>query len=86
MSGFNAGDTVKHIPTGETWVLAVNQFGDEVSPCGWPESIAKAVDCELLESATDEKRMEQLRQSAAIKDDHDIRCRYAKHQLSSATE
>ena len=30
---FRAGDTVRHKPTGEEWILAVDQHGDHVSWC-----------------------------------------------------
>ena len=32
----DTGDTVKHGPTGETWVVAYVQ-GDRLAWCGWPE-------------------------------------------------
>lgn len=43
------GDTVEHIPTGETWtVCGVNNSRDELVPCGYPfPSIAKISDCVL---------------------------------------
>ena len=48
---FHAGDIVKHIPTGETWVLCgVNNERGEVIPCGWPfPTLGKAEDCVLIE-------------------------------------
>jgi DNA polymerase-3 subunit epsilon len=58
-----AGDTVKHLPSGETWVLAYAD-GPHVSACGWPESIAQASDCELVEAATDEQHVTMLRKWA----------------------
>lgn len=47
---FQAGDTVKHIPSGETWILCgANNERGEVIPCGWPfPTLAKAEDCILL--------------------------------------
>lgn len=60
-----AGDVVKHRPSGETWVLA---WGDkernEVSACGWPESIAKMSDCDLIEAASDEEHLKMLKEWA----------------------
>lgn len=79
---FRAGDTVHHFPTGENWILAVDQFGDEVSPCGWPETIAKASDCTILERASDKQRHEQLLKSSKIRDNLDIRWREARGQLN----
>lgn len=79
---FRAGDTVKHGPTGETWILAVDQFGNDVSPCGWPETIAKAADCEIVKRASDSERHSQLLRSSKLREPHDIRRREARHQLS----
>lgn len=78
---FRAGDTVHHFPTGENWILAVDQFGDEVSPCGWPETIAKATDCTILERSSDKQRHDQLLKSSKIREPADIRRREARHQL-----
>ena len=74
---FRAGDIVKHGPTGEEWVLAVDQFGNEVSPCGWPETIAKAADCEIVTRASDKERHEQLLRSSKINQRDDVRRRQA---------
>jgi hypothetical protein len=79
---FRAGDTVHHFPTGENWILAVDQFGDEVSPCGWPETIAKASDCTILERASDTQRHDQLLKSSEIRESADIRRREARHQMN----
>ncbi|MCM0759588.1 hypothetical protein M7775_13600 [Sporomusa sphaeroides DSM 2875] len=44
-------DIVKHVPTGETWVVCgVCHDTDELVPCGYPPVIAKISDCELIES------------------------------------
>lgn len=61
---FRAGDTVRHRPTGETWVLACDQRGADVLPAGWPETLARADDCELLEAANDDERIAMLREAA----------------------
>lgn len=48
-----AGDTVKHGPTGETWVVKrVN--GDYLEWCGWPPGQARVADCTLVVRATPE--------------------------------
>ena len=63
---FRAGDVVKHLPTGEEWILAsVSPTGMDVSPAGWPESLAPASDCELVEAATDEQHRTFLLQVLA---------------------
>lgn len=54
-----SGDVVKHRLSGETWVLAYAD-GDEVSACGWPESWAKASDCDLVKAASDEEYKKML--------------------------
>lgn len=57
---FRAGDTVKHLPSEEEWVLAVDETNGYVYPCGWPLSRANAKDCVIVEKATDDKRMSML--------------------------
>lgn len=57
---FRAGDTVLHRPSNETWVLACDQDRAWVLPAGWPESLAKAEECELLDAASDADRLEML--------------------------
>ncbi len=46
------GDTVKHGPSGETWIVA---YADEkeVMPIGWPETIAQRSDCTLIKACDD---------------------------------
>lgn len=73
---FRAGDTVKHHPTGETWVLATDEERGEVCWAGWPPGYAKASDCTLVEAATEKERLEMLERVAAMRpnergiDDH----------------
>lgn len=87
-SPFRAGDRVRHRPSGETWILAVDEREDgSVYPCGWPESRADAADCELVEAASDEKRLEMLRHVAGGHDDEgtmSIRRSVGRHQLARA--
>lgn len=77
-----AGDTVFHRPTGETWLLA---WGDaargEVSACGWPETIAKMADCDLVEACSDEEHVALLREVAAS-GRGDYRAGVARRQLA----
>lgn len=45
-----------HRPSKETWwVSAVSPDGKELIPGGWPETIAKVSDCELMVAAPDEE-------------------------------
>jgi hypothetical protein len=60
---FKTGDVVKHIPSGETWLVA--WCGEvHVIPCGWPESLANVSDCELSKACTPEESIDLLRKLA----------------------
>ncbi len=74
------GDTVKHIPTGETWLVAFCEEGRGLSPCGWPETLADIKDCELVESAT-EKESQRLLRGLLKMPVGDIRGSYARRKL-----
>lgn len=63
---FRAGDVVKHHPSGEEWVLACDEENGYVTPAGWPESRAAALDCTLIEAASDESRFEMLTNASRI--------------------
>lgn len=41
------GDEVYHRPSGETWVVK-RADGEHVWPAGWPPSLARAADCDLI--------------------------------------
>lgn len=93
MNGTNqlrAGDTVRHLPTGEEWGLATDQVDAYVYPEGWPPTAAKASDCRLLEQATDSERLETLSLWAGLSGGpevlNDWRVIQAKHQLGQAAE
>lgn len=77
-----AGDVVYHRPSDETWVLA---WGDdargEVSACGWPETIAKAADCELVEACSDDEHLAMLREWATRAGDY--RATVCRRQLAA---
>jgi hypothetical protein len=78
---FRAGDTVKHGPTGETWLLACDQEREDVLPAGWPETLAKASDCTLVEAATDEQRLGTLQSTQGCEG---YRGSVARRQLAAA--
>ena len=61
---FRTGDVVRHIPSGEKWLVAWADTS-EVVCCGWPESIAKASDCHLERAATDEEHLDLLKRIAS---------------------
>ena len=77
----DTGDTVRHRPTGEKWLVACVQDG-RLSWCGWPEGTADLADCELVEKATPEKRLALLHDLAAI-GESDHRQRYAAALLAA---
>lgn len=57
------GDVVKHLPSGETWLVAwADQY--EVICCGWPESMARITDCELVIVCSDEEHWDLVRKIA----------------------
>jgi hypothetical protein len=66
---FRAADVVKHGPTGEEWVLACDQEREDVRPAGWPETLARASDCTLVEAASDVARLDMLGRVAAMRPD-----------------
>lgn len=78
---FRAGDVVAHAPTGEEWVLACDEHRGNVMPYGWPETIALASDCTLIESATDGKRLEVL---IEVSKSEGLRASRAREQLEAA--
>jgi hypothetical protein len=57
------GDTVKHHPTGQMWVVAYVE-GEYLAWCGWPEGEAKVSDCTLVESVSDEQHLHWLHEVA----------------------
>lgn len=63
---FRAGDVVRHIELGEEWLLACDEWADRVCACGWPPSWNLATEVELVTPATDEERLQRLRETAAM--------------------
>lgn len=51
MSDLERGDIVRHVPSGEEWLL-LRVKDDYVYPAGWPSSRALAADCVLVSKAT----------------------------------
>lgn len=78
----DTGDTVKHLPTGEEWLVAVVD-GERLSWCGWPEGWAKVADCELVRKAEPMERTTTLIAMAHMGNESDHRCRYARKALAS---
>lgn len=76
----DTGDVILHKPTGERWVVAFVKDG-RLTWCGWPEGTAALSDCELIEAATDEQRVRLLNEMAAMAEQDDSRCRFARWRL-----
>ncbi len=79
---FQAGDSVLHRPSGETWLLACDQERSYVYPAGWPECRASAADCVLVEAASEAERLATL---GAVSHSIGIRASLARQQLADAT-
>lgn len=75
------GDTVKHHPSGETWVVAFVE-GEYLAWCGWPPGLAKVDDCELVEACSDEESLSLLKRLAGMEAPDDHRMLYAKRKLA----
>ena len=59
------GDTVKHGPTCEEWLVAYVD-GEHLAWCGWPPGEARLSDCTLVVSCSDEEHVSLLRKIAAV--------------------
>jgi hypothetical protein len=56
-----SGDTIKHRPTGENWVVAaMSPDGKELVCAGWPETVTSVENCELVKSCSDAEHREML--------------------------
>jgi hypothetical protein len=83
MSEIDTGDSVKHGPTGETWVVAYVD-GDRLAWCGWPKGEAALADCTLVEKASPEARDKLLHDMAEMRldpDEYDRRRSMARARL-----
>jgi hypothetical protein len=74
------GDTVRHEPSGEEWLVAYVE-GTDLVPCGWPLTFAKVSDCKLVTACSDEESTALLNRMADMRDGGDVRCRYARRKL-----
>lgn len=83
MEQIRSGDTVKHVPSGETRLVA---WADEkeVISYGWPERIARIEDCVLLKSADDESYWDMVCSVAASRESlQGMYCRHILDQIDS---
>lgn len=77
------GDSVKHKPSGEEWVVSYVD-GEYLSWLGWPNGEAKVSDCELIRSCSHSDHIKILK-SVAAAGDHgaDKRSRMARRDLEA---
>lgn len=71
-----AGDHIRHKPSGEEWVVAYAE-GEHVCACGWPHSLARRSDCELIKAASDAEHRALLVELAELNDSRGVRARRA---------
>lgn len=83
MPKFRVGDVVKHIPTGETWIVTATK-GDDLIPGGWPESVAKEADCVMISPASNADHRYWLRETLQSQDNN-MRARWAEQNLIEAS-
>lgn len=56
------GDHVFHRPSGEKWVVAYADYeSGKLAWMGWPNGTADLADCELVQSADDEKHRRDVK-------------------------
>lgn len=61
---YRAGDVVRHRELGEEWLLACDEEHGRVAACGWPESWNRVEEVELVLEASDDERLERLKETA----------------------
>lgn len=55
------GDTVKHLPSGETWEVAyADPKTNTLAWFGWPDGQARLSDCELVERCSEEEHLSSV--------------------------
>lgn len=79
-----AGDTVKHRPSGETWLVACVTDDGAFFACGWPETRAQQSDADVIEEASDEECLDVLRRFTAMRDTSS-RASWARENLRAIT-
>jgi hypothetical protein len=66
------GDHVRHRPTGERWLVAWAE-GDELAPAGWPTSMARLADCEVIHRCSDMEHAAAVREWGSSQGGHRTR-------------
>ena len=67
-SDVRCGDVVRHIPSGDDWIVAWAE-GDRLAPAGWPESTAPIADCEMVSRIDDFGHCRSVIAWRAVRDD-----------------
>lgn len=84
---FRAGDTVRHRPSGEEWLVACVcpppsfSTGGDFYACGWPATCARSEDCDVLERCSDEEHEDLLRRVSNGRNDDSSRHYWASENL-----
>ena len=65
----DTGDSVRHGPTGETWLVA-HVDGDRLYWCGWPPGCAHVDDCTLVQKAAPGEKEKLIQQLADMRPDN----------------
>lgn len=76
----DTADHVKHIPSGEFWLVAYVE-GGWLCACGWPCELVPVEDCELIQKAAPGEREKLLRDMADM-GGSDPRRFYAQRKLA----
>jgi hypothetical protein len=79
---YRAGDVVRHLALDQEWLLACDEEHGRIAACGWPESWNRVEEVELVLEASDQDRLERLRETAAMKG-NDSRSEAARRQLAA---
>jgi len=82
MSDIDTGDTVRHIPSDESWLVAFVE-GGKLCACGWPCSLEPLSDFVLVRKAPLAERLQLLNDMASMKSS-DPRRAYAQRALRAA--
>ena len=87
---YRAGDVVRHLPTGETWSLAIDEEQGHVMPAGWPCYLAKTKEVRMIRKASASERLSTLRSWALDRVNpemnRDYRCLIARRLLQEEAE
>ena len=74
-AAMRCGDVVRHIPTGEEWLVAyADHDSGYMAAAGWPQERARISDCEIVERCSDDEHADHVKAWAARStSDHRVR-------------